>query len=142
MSPHHEVLRGEQRRTILLVEDEPFVRDATWRILQNSGFDVISTANGQEALTAFESSPTVDLLISDVVLPGISGRQLARDLRSRCENLAILLTSGYGEASAESVIAEPGTYYLAKPYSRQSLLESVEHIFRSRRSEGSKVQAS
>jgi DNA-binding response OmpR family regulator len=117
-------------QTILLVEDEPFVRDATCRILQNAGFTVLSTADAQEALAAYDhAGRSVDLLMTDVVLPGRSGFQLATDLRLRSSTTSILLTSGYGE-TAECV--DSGTHYLPKPYSRQSLLAKIKEIFDSR----------
>lgn len=118
------------RRTILLVEDEPFVRDATRRILQNAGFDVLSAADAQEALAAYEQAGhSIDLLMTDVVLPGRSGFQLVEDFRLRSSTTSILLTSGYGEFGAESASSDSGTHYLPKPYSRQSLLEKIEQIF-------------
>lgn len=121
--------RSSSRRTILLVEDEPFVLDATRRILQNAGFEVVAAADAQEALAAFEhTGGNIDLLMSDVVLPGRSGVELVQDLRVRSSQTEILLTSGYGENGVQC--EESGTHYLPKPYSRQSLLEKIAEIFK------------
>jgi two-component system, cell cycle sensor histidine kinase and response regulator CckA len=115
-------------RTILLVEDEPFVRDATRRILQNAGFQVLCARDAQEALAVYgRAGENVDLLMTDLVLPGRSGLELAQDPRIRAAATQVLLTSGYGESINQCV--ESGTHFLAKPYSRHSLLEKIEQIF-------------
>lgn len=117
------------RRTILLVEDEPFVREATSRILQSAGFEVFPAADALEALHVYDQiGRKADLLMTDVVLPGRSGSQLSRDLRSLSPGIAILLTSGYGEAGLEAESADALTYYLAKPYTRGSLVAKIEQI--------------
>jgi CheY-like chemotaxis protein len=120
--------RSSAKHTILLVEDEPFVRDATCRILQNAGFTVWSAADAQEALATYDQGGEhIDLLMTDVVLPGRSGFQLANDLRLRSSTTSILLTSGYGETAAECI--DSSTHFLPKPYSRQSLLDKINEIF-------------
>jgi two-component system, cell cycle sensor histidine kinase and response regulator CckA len=130
-------------RTILLVEDEPFVRDATRRILQNAGFQVVSAADAREALAAYDQAgASIDLLMTDVVLPGRSGFQLVQDLRLRSSSTAILMTSGYGDSRTESDSSDSGTHYLPKPYCRQSLLEKIEQIFSDSSFEGAATQAS
>lgn len=117
--------------TILLVEDEPFVRDATSQILQKAGFQVICAANAQEALAAYDQThENIDVLITDLVLPGRSGLELVQDLRRRSSATEVLLTSGYGEAAGQC--EDWGTHFLPKPYSRQSLLEKIEQIFSAR----------
>ncbi len=67
---------------MLLVEDEPFVREATCHILQSAGFDVLPAADAQEAMKVYEhNGRRIDLLMTDMALPGRNGRQLAHDLR-------------------------------------------------------------
>jgi CheY-like chemotaxis protein len=115
--------------TILLVEDEPFVREATCSILKSAGFSVLPAADAVEAVKLYaECCQPVDLVITDMVLPGRTGRQLGEDLRQREPQLKILVTSGY--SAAEYDIEDPVTrfYFLAKPYSRRSLIEKVEKI--------------
>lgn len=85
-----------RRRTILLVEHEPFVRDATGSILKRAGFEVLAAEDAREAMKMYEDCHChVDLVITDMVLPGRSGRQLGQDLRRQSPDLAILVTSGY-----------------------------------------------
>jgi two-component system cell cycle sensor histidine kinase/response regulator CckA len=83
------------RGTILLVEDESFLRDITCDILESAGYRVLKTRNAVEALSAFKQfKPIVRLLLTDVVLPGQNGRDLANDLRALCPELRIIFVSG------------------------------------------------
>src|SRR5258705_12763221 len=110
------------RRVVLLVEDEPFVREATCHILRSCGFDVLPAADAQEAMKAYEHhGRKVDLLMTDVGLPGRSGPQLAKEMRRSSAEIPILLTSGYLEAECDREPREPKTYFLPKPYSRADL---------------------
>ena len=119
------------RRRILLVEDEPFVREATCSILQNAGFEVLPAEDAREAMQVYEEcGQSVDLVMTDMVLPGRTGQQLGQDLRQRSPELAVLVTSGYGEAAYEAESPEAHTYFLAKPYSRRALVEKIEAILR------------
>ena len=133
--------RSSAKCTVLLVEDEPFVRDATRRILQNAGFQVLSAADAREALATYDhSGETIDLLMTDVALPGRSGMELVEDVRLRSCGTEVLLTSGYGENEVQC--EESGTHYLPKPYSRQSLLEKIAEIFNGRHFEPATSRAS
>src|SRR2546426_12129377 len=117
------------RRVVLLVEDEPFVREATCHILQSAGFDVLPAADAQEAMKVYEhNGRRIDLLMTDMALPGRNGRQLAHDLRDTSAEIPILLTSGYVESECDSEPREPRTYFLPKPYSRAELVEMMETI--------------
>jgi len=120
---------GFARRTILLVEDEPFVREATRSILENAGFSVLPAANALEAVEAYEhSNRPVDLVMTDLVLPGRSGQQLGDDLRQRSGHVKVLVTSGYAEAECENENPAAETYFLAKPYSRRGLVKKIDTI--------------
>jgi len=117
------------RRTILLVEDEPFVRDATRRILEHAGFEVLSTEDARQATKVYEECARgIDLVMTDMVLPGRSGQQLGQDLRERSPEVVVLVTSGYGNPEYEAEKPESRTYFLAKPYSRRALVEKIETI--------------
>jgi len=121
----------DRRRVVLLVEDEPFVREATSRILQSAGFEVLAAGDAQDALLAYQGNHgRVDLLISDLGLPGRTGRQLGEDIRRQSATIPILLTSGYVCADIEEETDDDRTYYLPKPYSRSDLMEKVAQIFR------------
>jgi CheY-like chemotaxis protein len=117
------------RRTILLVEDEPFVREATARILSSAGFDVLPAADANEACTAFKAnSEAIDLVITDLVLPGRTGFELAEDLRRLAPQIDVLLTSGYPEANCDTDAPAEHMYFLAKPYSRAALVGKIESV--------------
>jgi len=120
------------RRRILLVEDEPFVREATCSILQNAGFEVLPAEDACEAMKMYEEcGQRVDLVMTDMVLPGRTGQQLGQDLRARSPEVSVLVTSGYGEAEYETESPEAHTYFLAKPYSRRSLVDKIQAILES-----------
>jgi len=83
------------RGTILLVEDENRLREVTCEVLESAGYRVLKTRNAAEAISTFAEYKTiVRLLLTDVVLPGQNGRDLAKDLRSVCPTLKIIFISG------------------------------------------------
>jgi len=129
-------------RKILLVEDEPFVREATCNILQSAGFAVVPAADAAEAVRAYEGAQAIDLVMTDLVLPGRTGQQLGEDLRRRSPHLKILVTSGYGDAEGENEDPATDTYFLAKPYSRRSLVEKIEGILGAKKNCAVTTQAS
>jgi DNA-binding NtrC family response regulator len=111
------------------VEDEPFVREATCSILQNAGFEVLPVEDAREAMKVYEEcGRKVDLVMTDMILPGRTGQQLGQDVRQRSPEIAVLVTSGYGDAAYETESPEARTYFLAKPYSRRALVEKIETI--------------
>ncbi len=123
-----------RRRTILLVEDEPFVREATRGILEHAGFEVLPAADAPEAMQVYEQRRraidlvAIDLVMTDMVLPGRTGLELGEDLRQRSPELAVLVTSGYNNPEYDTEAPESRTYFLAKPYSRRTLLDKIEKI--------------
>jgi DNA-binding NtrC family response regulator len=123
---------GKRRRTILLVEDEPFVREATCNILEHAGFAILKAADANEARRLYEEcAGGIDLLLTDMVLPGASGEQLAQNLRQHSPGLVVLITSGYNNVEFDTDKPESLTYFLMKPYSRRTLLEKIEKIITS-----------
>ncbi len=118
-----------RRRTILLVEDEPFVREAAESILEHAGFEVLPAIDAQSAMRIFEQHQGgIDLVMTDMILPGRTGQELGHELREQSPEIAVLITSGYANAESEIEECEARTYFLAKPYSRRTLLEKVEKI--------------
>src|SRR6185295_17728529 len=83
--------------TILLVDDEETVRRFSSRVLSKHGFDVVSASSGHEALDAAGHGNPIDLLMTDVMMPGMNGRQLAEILLARRPSLRVLFMSGYAE---------------------------------------------
>lgn len=118
-----------RRRTILVVEDEPFVRQATCNILEHAGFDVLAAVDGHDAMQVYERRKReIDLVMTDMVLPKGSGEQLGQELRARSPEVVVLMTSGYsyGEFATEGLGLR--TYFLAKPYCRRTLVDKIEEI--------------
>jgi PAS domain S-box-containing protein len=122
------VPRGDE--TILLVEDEPRVRDAVKRALENYGYTVLSATHPDEATTVFgENARGVDMLLSDVVMPGCDGIQLHDRLCVRRPGLPVLFMSGYTDRSIlEDGILEPGVPFIQKPFSPAQLVRKVRSV--------------
>ncbi|HXY78112.1 MAG TPA: response regulator [Candidatus Acidoferrales bacterium] len=115
------------RETILLVEDETFVREVASEVLQSAGYRVLTAKNAAEAARTYDSqSGEVDLLLTDVVLPGESGRALAERLQQASPRLNVLLVTGYAKQMG---LEGAGTVAcLAKPFSVGVLLEKVREV--------------
>src|SRR5215217_4210386 len=114
-----------QRETILLVEDEPAVRQLFSQALTRAGYKVHEARNGQEALKVFDQhGDTVDLLLTDMRMPFMGGAELAVQLRTRRRTLKLLCISGYAGGGELEFSAD----FLAKPFSRDELLAKVREI--------------
>ncbi|HEY1271063.1 MAG TPA: response regulator [Terriglobales bacterium] len=120
------------RETILLVEDEAFVRDVIEEVLQTAGYHVLKTQGATEALQTYNScGGDLHLLLTDVVMPGESGRDLARKLRSLCPGMRTIFMSGYGESVALlGAERDASVFYLSKPFSLPGLLQKIEEVLR------------
>jgi two-component system, cell cycle sensor histidine kinase and response regulator CckA len=116
---------------ILVVEDEDGVRTAVTRMLTRQGYNVVSARDGAEALDLYADHADVALLMTDMVMPRLGGRELVSHLRLEHQSLPVLYTSGYAH---ESVSAEelrtPHTAFIEKPFKLAELLASVEKLLR------------
>jgi two-component system, cell cycle sensor histidine kinase and response regulator CckA len=111
--------------TILLVEDEAFVRQVTAEVLCAAGYGVLTAQNAEDALRLYERhSPAVDLLLTDLVLPGQTGTELAERLTSLDRRLKVLFVTGYAERLA--TLEEHDC--LPKPFSTSVLLERARQV--------------
>ena len=120
-----ETLGGAE--TILFVEDEALVRDVTCEVLQSAGYRVLTAKNAAEAMSLYnQSGGEVELLLSDVVLPGETGWALACMLRRENPLLKILLVTGYPEQMG--LRQAKSEEFLAKPFSTQTLLRRVRQL--------------
>ncbi|HEY4135880.1 MAG TPA: PAS domain S-box protein [Alphaproteobacteria bacterium] len=121
---------GEARKTVLVVEDNDMVRTYVIAQLESLGYDVIEAENGPAALIELESAGHIDLLFTDVIMPGgMNGRELAeRALKQRPE-LRVLFTSGYDESAitTDGHLAT-GTFLLRKPYQRKEMASKILEV--------------
>ncbi|MGA8764254.1 MAG: response regulator [Candidatus Sulfotelmatobacter sp.] len=124
---HEYPLRREQQ--ILLVEDEAFVRRVTGEVLESAGYRLQIAGNAAEALQVCRSSASpMNLLLTDVVLPGMNGRDLANEVSALYPGIRVLLISGYAEQLALSATSDDGPQCLAKPFSAYTLLSRVRQM--------------
>jgi signal transduction histidine kinase/ActR/RegA family two-component response regulator len=122
------VLRPGGRQRILLVEDEAAVRSVTRDILQALGFRVTVADGGVAALQLIDADrPRIDLLLTDVIMPGGSGREIARQVRERYPGLPVVYMSGYtDDVLAEHELLGKGAPVLEKPFSAEALLRAIQ----------------
>jgi PAS domain S-box-containing protein len=122
------LLRGTE--TILVVEDEEAVRALTGAMLQEFGYQVLSAPGPEAALALLEQrAEPIHLLVSDVVMPGMSGPQLAAKLKERCRGMRVLYLSGYAdEAVVHHGLIDPDTPFLQKPFTAQALARKVRAV--------------
>jgi two-component system cell cycle sensor histidine kinase/response regulator CckA len=123
--PFAEAPRGTEK--ILLAEDEQDVREVAREFLESGGYTVIEACNGAEAMRlAAEHSATIDLLVTDMVMPGMTGRDLARRLKHQRSGMGVIYMSGYSEqTAAETTQVDADMRLLTKPFSRGSILRAV-----------------
>ena len=127
-SPPMEPLEGSE--TVLLVEDEEIVRNLGVRILAEFGYRVMHAGNGDEAIElAGGHGERIDLLLTDVVMPGMSGRELANRLTRTRPETKVLFTSGYtDDAIVHHGVLDEGVSFLGKPYSPSALARKVREV--------------
>jgi two-component system cell cycle sensor histidine kinase/response regulator CckA len=118
--------------TVLLVEDEAPVRRLAERALQRRGFAVRAACSAEAALALLEDGTRPDLVVSDVMMPGMDGPALLSALRRRWPDLPVILVSGYAAQGARRALAEEEAIFLAKPYSLAALTEAVTQGLRRR----------
>jgi PAS domain S-box-containing protein len=122
-------LRSKGGETVLLVEDEPMVRRVIGRSLREFGYVVEEVANGREALQWLESSGGASLIITDLVMPEMGGRELAEHLARRYPDLPILFTSGYTDGEAvRRVLVDERRPFLQKPLAPDVLLRRIREL--------------
>ncbi|HMF92353.1 MAG TPA: PAS domain S-box protein [Candidatus Angelobacter sp.] len=125
--------------TILLVEDEPSLRALVAEYLREHGYQVHEAGNAQRALEVAQDAHP-DLLLTDIVMPGISGPQLAATLSEEYPRLRVIFMSGYAEhASLRDAVLQEGTLFLQKPFRLLSVLNKVHEALDSRTHRGSKA---
>ena len=115
--------------TILVVDDRADVAELARAILRDYGYTTLMARHGREALEILDGHPEIDLLFSDLIMPGMDGLTLAREARRRRPSLRVLLTTGYAEASLERTgMPRPEFEILNKPYRRADLIRRLRAV--------------
>ena len=116
-------------QTVLVVEDADGLRELARRLLQRQGYTVLVAANADEALRLFDRNPSIDVLLTDVVMPGTSGPELARQLLERRPTLKAIYMSGYTkEAIVQHGVLDPGIAFLHKPFTSETLGRKIREV--------------
>lgn len=120
---------------ILVVDDEPSVRDTTADILRAAGYEVTVASSGNEALRMYDEAPgQSEMVLLDLTMPGLDGLQTLAELRRRDASLPVVLMSGYAEQSVrDRAEADPAMNFLQKPFREPQLLQMFEELLRARR---------
>jgi CheY-like chemotaxis protein len=122
--------------TILVIEDEDIVRNLACRGLKDHGYSVVEAQNGAEALEYMKEHPgSVDMVITDVVMPEMGGRELARNLAGSEPDLPVLFMSGYtGDDVVHRGLLDPGAPFQQKPFTPNGLATKVRAMLDQRQS--------
>ncbi|WP_181443660.1 PAS domain-containing sensor histidine kinase [Porphyrobacter sp. YT40] len=119
---------------VLLVEDEDMVRIVAERALARAGYTVTACANGEEGLAAIVEGGEFDIVVSDVVMPGMDGPAMVREIRKRLPTMPVLFMSGYAEEQLRRDIDIPDMHFIAKPFSVAAIGDKVGAVLREARS--------
>jgi CheY-like chemotaxis protein len=114
---------------VLLIEDEPLVRLAARRGLERNGFEVEEAASGADAMTLWhDASESFDCVVSDVILPGGNGPDFVERMRSDRHEIPVLFVSGHAKRLNPSVLQEPHTAFLQKPFGSKQLTDALSRL--------------
>jgi DNA-binding NtrC family response regulator len=114
---------------VLLVEDEEGLRELTKRLLTRQGYTVVVAGDAQEATRRFDENPSIDVLLTDVVMPGASGPELVGQLTARRPGLKVIYMSGYTDDSiVQHGVLNPGIAFLHKPFSSDALGKKIREV--------------
>jgi len=121
---------GRGHETLLIVEDSPLVLDFSVNVLEEAGYRILEAESGEEGIKSSASyKEEIDLLITDVVLPGINGKALAEEIQKQRPGIKVLYTSGYTENFiVQQDLAKKGVSFIGKPYSAHSFLRKIREI--------------
>jgi CheY-like chemotaxis protein len=111
------------------VEDDVHLRQVSAEALRELGYTVHAAGSGEEALRQFDAVGRIDILFTDVVMPGMTGRQLAEALREKAPTLKVLFTTGYARnAVVHSSALDPGMAFISKPFTLAGLAAKVRSV--------------
>ena len=116
------------KETLLLVEDEQPVRESVRRLLEWQGYTVLEASSGTDALQLYESNEEgIDLVVTDLIMPGMSGQELVDQLRARRPELRALFMSGYADQPSNGAV-RGGTAYVEKPFTGEVLMQRLREV--------------
>jgi two-component system cell cycle sensor histidine kinase/response regulator CckA len=122
-------MSDEQSPKVLVVDDEPEIRKLVTAMLARNGYRVLSADSGENALRLFKSNPDTDLLLTDVVSPGMSGPMIADQISVLKPDIKVLFMSGYdGTQVVQRYVVEKGYSLLTKPFSMEQLESKVRAV--------------
>jgi PAS domain S-box-containing protein len=124
--------QASHNEVVLVVEDEDVVRLLVVEVLNDLGYHPLEASDGHVALNILQSAQRIDLLITDIGLPKINGRQVADAARVVRANLQVLFMTGYAESAADSEFLETGMHIIAKPFTMDKLTAKIREIFENR----------
>jgi PAS domain S-box-containing protein len=128
-APHDELPTAIDGETILIVEDDSHVRKVSVQLIRDLGYEVIEVTNGAEALAILANGGRVDLMFTDIVMPGMNGRAVADQAVQLRENLKILYTTGYTRnAVVHNGVLDFGTEFISKPYTTAALATKLRAV--------------
>ena len=122
--------RSEQNVCILVVDDEQDIRRIIRILLESSGYQVAEAPNGLAAVEYIRQQPNVDLVLMDIMMPGLNGIEASRAIRERCSAPILFLTATTQERDKLEAYQAGGDDYLAKPFSHAELMMKVESLLR------------
>jgi CheY-like chemotaxis protein len=116
-------------KSILVVDDEPEILKLVSAMLAANGYRVLSAAHGEQALRVFSTNPDIDLLLTDVVAPGMSGPMIADQIAARRPDIKVLFMSGYnGTQVVQRYVVEQGYSLIVKPFTMVQLSDKVSAL--------------
>lgn len=119
-------MSGLNEQTVLLVDDEPLILDVCSAVLRNAGFRVFCASSGKAGLETFRlHQDEMDLVISDIVMPQLSGPDMTRVMLAAKPELRVLYMTGYGAATTIPSAADGSIHLISKPFTAEQLLQIV-----------------
>jgi|SRR6185312_2139867 len=119
----------KEKQTILVVDDEPEIRKLVTAMLTRNGYVVLSADSGENALRLFTSNPHTELLLTDVVAPGMSGPMIADEIAALKPGIKVLFMSGFdGTQVVQRYVVEKGYSLLTKPFTMEQLERKVRAV--------------
>jgi CheY-like chemotaxis protein len=120
---------SDQQSTVLVVDDEPEVRKLVGAMLTRNGYRVLSADSGENAIRLFKSHPDTDLLLADVVSPGMSGPMIADEIAALNPDIKVLFMSGFDSTQVvQRYVVEKGYSLLVKPFTMEQLEQKVREV--------------